>query len=477
MTLQKRFHLALLALFIPVMLFLYIVLDISLQNNVFHSAVHSLKKLSVEAQIYTINYVEREQKGKPDVMLQKGAPLIASYLSKRMGVRVQLINVQQLILADTERGALAYMNQDIEQALFGNKSYMIQKASPSPLLLFSSPLYIDNQVIGLIRFLQPLEDEAQLIKRMNVTFAIACLLILAVAVPIANRFAKSLSKPIEQLRDMAKKLANGHYSSRIEFRADAEISQLAHSFHALADAIELHVKQLSREKHKQRDFLDRVTHELKTPLTAIMGYSNLIPRLTDPKDVQESLRHISVESERLLTLVEELLGQSKYGNSPFSVSPTICDIAKIASEAVYIVQPRLDKYQIRLHSELATTMVVADPDKTKQIFLNLFDNAIKYSDASELVIQQTSSEHAEQLTIRDDGIGISHSLIERFENSLSDIPLRSAGGNGFGLLICKQLMSQQGGKMSIQSEDGIGTIITLHFRSPAALDTHPLSVK
>lgn len=121
-------------------------------------------------------------------------------------------------------------------------------------------------------------------------------------------------------------------------------------------------------------------------------------------------------------------------------------------------------------------MVVADPDKTKQIFLNLLDNAIKYSDASELVIQQTSSDDAERITIRDDGIGISHSLIARFESSSSDESLTSDAGNGFGLLICKQLMALQGGEMSIQSEDGIGTTITLQFRSPAALDTHPLPI-
>lgn len=477
MTLQKRIYLALLALFIPIMLFLYIVLDISLQNNIYQSAVHSLQKLSIEAQIYTINYVERERKGEPKETLQKGATLIASYLSKRMGVRVQIMNAQQHVLSDTERGSLSYVNQDTEQALHGTKSYMIQKASPSPLLLFSSPIYVDNQVIGLIRFLQPLEEEAQLLNRMNATFAIAFLLILAVAVLIANRFAKSLSKPIEQLRDMAKKLASGNYSTRIELSAYEEISQLAHSFHAMADAIELHVQQLGREKDKQRDFLDRVTHELKTPLTAIMGYSNLIPRLKDSKDVETSLRHISVESERMLTLVEELLSQSKYSDSPFSVSPTICDIATITNEAVYIVQPRLDKYQIKLTNQLISTMVVADPDKTKQILLNLLDNAIKYSDASELIIQQCTSEQTVSITVQDDGIGLSHSLIERFRLASADDSLRcSSGGNGFGLLICKQLMTRQGGSMSIHSEEGIGTTVTLDFRSPAALDSHPLPI-
>ncbi|KKO52251.1 sensor histidine kinase [Paenibacillus sp. DMB20] len=476
MTLQKQIYLALLSLFIPVMLFLYIVLDISLQNNIYQSAVHSLQKLSIEAQIYTINYVEREQQGEPKETLQKGAPLIASYLSKRMGVRVQIMNMHHHVLADTERGSLSYVNQDAEQALQGTKSYMIQKASPSPLLLFSSPIYVDNQVIGLIRFLLPLKEEAQLLNRMNATFAITFLLILVVAVFIANRFAKSLSKPIEQLRDMAKKLASGNYSTRIELSAYEEISQLAQSFHAMADAIELHVEQLSREKDKQRDFLDRVTHELKTPLTAIMGHSNLIPRLKTAEDVEQSLHHISVESERMLALVEELLTQSKYGSCPFSVSPTICDIASITEEAVYVVQPRLDKYQIQLHNQLVPMMVVADPDKTKQILLNLLDNAIKYSDASELTIEHHLSEQYVSITFHDDGLGLSHELIERFENASADDTLSSSKGNGFGLLICKQLMAQQGGKMSIYSEEGIGTTITLAFRSPAALDKHPLSI-
>ncbi|MCG7410163.1 HAMP domain-containing histidine kinase [Paenibacillus sp. ACRRX] len=471
MTLKKRFNLAILALFIPVMLFLYIVMIISLQNNIYQSAVSSLQKLSVEAQIYTINYVEREQKDTPEVTLQNGAPLIASYLSKRMGLRVQLLSPHNRIWADTERAALPYVNQDMEQAIQGNKAYMIQKASPSPMMLFSSPLYVGGKVIGVIRFLHPLEDEALLLQRMNGTFVIACLLILIAAIVVANRFAASLSRPIEQLRDMAKKIAGGSYGSRIGLHDYEEIRQLAQSFHAMADAIELHMEQLSREKDKQRDFLDRVTHELKTPLTAIMGYANLIPRLHAEQDIQTSLRHISVESERLLTLVEELLSQSKYGDSPFSVSPTICDIASIAVEAVFVVKPRLEKYRITVIDKLHSIKIVADPDKTKQILLNLLDNTIKYSDATRITFQQQTTDDAVIVTISDDGIGISTELLEHFALAPEDTKLSSHSGNGFGLLICRQLMRQQGGEMELRAIEGEGTTVKLRFCTPTALET------
>lgn len=183
---------------------------------------------------------------------------------------------------------------------------------------------------------------------------------------------------------MAHRLANGDYKSKIELNEYVEIAQLSASFNAMADGIELHIKQLKEEKEKQKDFLDRITHELKTPLTAIIGYVDLIPKLKAKEDVQESLRYVAVESERLLSLVEELLKSSKYGTSTFEISPTVVNIKELAEEAVSIVKPRLQKFEIEVINELTDVHVVADFDKTKQIFLNVLDNAIKYSDATQI---------------------------------------------------------------------------------------------
>ena len=148
-----------------------------------------------------------------------------------------------------------------------------------------------------------------------------------------------------------------------------------------------------RRKRSRKDFLDRITHELKTPLTAIIGYVDLIPKLQSKEDVQESLRYVAVESERLLSLVEELLKSSKYGTSTFEVSPTVVNIKELAEEAVSIVKPRLNQFEIEVINELTDVHVVADFDKTKQIFLNVLDNAIKYSDASHIRMNVIVNEH------------------------------------------------------------------------------------
>lgn len=465
MTVKKSLNIAILAMFVPVMALLYVIMIVGLQNNMYQHAIDSLQKLSVEAQIYTINYVEREQKDAKSA-LQNGAPLVASYLSKRMGVRVQVINGQHEIAADTNRLELPHLNEDIAYALSGDKAYVLEKAAAAPLLLFSSPVYVDGQVIGVVRFIQLLEGEGAIIKRMNWSFLLACAFLFVAVALFVNRYATSLSRPIEKLRDMAQQLADGRYQSKIELRDYKEIMQLAQSFNIMADAIELHIQRLNDEKVKQKDFLDRVTHELKTPLTAIMGYANLIPRLQRRSDVTDSLRHISVESERLLALVEELLSSSKYGNSQFTVSPTICEIQNIVREAVRIVQPRLDKYSISWRDELGTANVSADPDKTKQIFLNLLDNAIKYSDATMIACKLEVTESHVTVEMKDDGIGMSPELLSSFRQLPQGAALPSSYGNGFGLLICRDLMKQQGGEMSIAADDE-GTAIRLQFRRPA----------
>ncbi|AYK06003.1 HAMP domain-containing histidine kinase [Brevibacillus sp. 7WMA2] len=469
MTLKKNLNVTILAILIPVMLLLYVVLIVTLQKNVFTNAVTSFQKLSVEAQIYSINYVERE-KSEATVTLQNGAPLIASYLSKRLGTRTQIIGINSEVLADTKRTAFPNLNLDIVQALDGKKAYMIEKSTSAPLLLFSSPIYVHGKVIGVVRFIHELEQEDLLISNFNKTFMISCILMFVAVALFAHRFAISLSRPIEKLRDMAQQLANGKYQCKIELQDYEEIKQLSQSFNVMAHAIELHITQLQEEKVKQKDFLDRVTHELKTPLTAIMGYANLIPRLENNQDVKDCLRHISIESERLLALVEELLKTSKYGNSPFNVSPTICDIQPILKEAVFSVQPRLNKYKITIYNHVESAKIVADQDKTKQIFLNLLDNAIKYSDASFLEFHVEIAEHSLTLVIHDDGIGISEEMLDQIKHAPPNEALQSSFGNGFGLLLCRELMKKQGGSMDIASDEITGTTVRLLFPTPAGLE-------
>ncbi|MGG1163718.1 HAMP domain-containing sensor histidine kinase [Bacillus mycoides] len=467
MSLKRNMVFGIVGLLIPILVLLYAVVYIALEKNVYHNAADSLEKLSVEAQIYTMNYLEKEAEVET---LGPNSLLIASYLAKRMDVRVQMIGKNGDVVADTQKGALLHRNIDIGSSLKGKKSYVFEEGDPAPILLFSSPVYYGNDVIGSIRFINELTDEKEVLTNVSWTFLMTSLCLVAAGIFFAIRLAKSLHKPIDQLRQMAHRLANGDYESKIELNEYVEIAQLSASFNAMADGIELHIKQLKEEKEKQKDFLDRITHELKTPLTAIIGYVDLIPKLQSKEDVQESLRYVSVESERLLSLVEELLKSSKYGTSTFEVSPTVVNIKELAEEAVSIVKPRLQQFEIEVMNELTEVHVVADFDKTKQIFLNVLDNAIKYSDATRVRMNVIINEQEAKVFVHDDGIGMDEGVLAEWHESPEGKVLPSSYGNGYGLYICQEIMKKQGGSMRIESSEEMGTTICMTFLLPRRME-------
>ncbi|MEK4935466.1 HAMP domain-containing sensor histidine kinase [Bacillus sp. FSL M7-1345] len=467
MSLKRNMVFGIVGLLIPILVLLYAVVYIALEKNVYHNAADSLEKLSVEAQIYTMNYLEKEAEVET---LGPNSLLIASYLAKRMDVRVQMIGKNGDVVADTQKGALLHRNIDIGSSLKGKKSYVFEEGDPAPILLFSSPVYYGNDVIGSIRFINELTDEKKVLTNVSWTFLMTSLCLVAAGVFFAIRLAKSLHKPIDQLRQMAHRLANGDYESKIELNEYVEIAQLSASFNAMADGIELHIKQLKEEKEKQKDFLDRITHELKTPLTAIIGYVDLIPKLQSKEDVQESLRYVSVESERLLSLVEELLKSSKYGTSTFEVSPTVVNIKELAEEAISIVKLRLQQFEIAVMNELTEVHVVADFDKTKQIFLNVLDNAIKYSDATQVRMNVIINEQEAKVFVHDDGIGMDEGVLAEWNESPEGKVLPSSYGNGYGLYICQEIMKKQGGSMRIESSEEMGTIICMTFLLPRRME-------
>ncbi|PFJ17414.1 two-component sensor histidine kinase [Bacillus cereus] len=467
MSLKRNMVFGIVGLLIPILFLLYMVVYISLEKNMYYNAANSLEKLSVEAQIYMMNHLEKEAEVKT---LDSNSLLSASYLAKRMGVRVQMIGKNGDVVADTQKGALLYRNIDIKSSLKGKKAYVFAEGEQAPILLFSSPVYYGNDVIGSIRFINELTDEKEVLTNVNWTFLMTSLCLVTACIFFAVRLAKSLHKPIDQLRQMAQRLANGDYESKIELNEYVEIAQLSASFNAMADGIELHIKQLKEEKEKQKDFLDRITHELKTPLTAIIGYVDLIPKLQSKEDVQESLHYVAVESERLLSLVEELLKSSKYGTSTFEVSPTVVNIKELAEEAVSIVKPRLQQFEIEVINELTDVHVVADFDKTKQIFLNVLDNVIKYSDATQILMNVIVNEHEAKVFVHDDGIGIDEGVLAEWNESPGGKILSSSYGNGYGLYICQEIMNKQGGSMRMESSEEIGTTIFITFLLPRRME-------
>jgi signal transduction histidine kinase len=466
MTLQRKLKRTILFLLIPLMFLLYSIVMTQFKKNVYESAVSSLHTISIEAQAYTMNYIAHNQQN-PKLSLQRSASLIAPFLAKRMNTRVQVFSSNGDLLADSERSTLTYPNQDINKALNGIKAYTFQKTTSEPLLLYSNPVYANEETVGVVRFLYPLTKETDLLTTINVVFLTTCFLLSIIAIYVVGSFSRSLSKPIYHLSEMAKRLSEGHYDTKIDLVDYEELKELSHSFNVMAKAIEFNISQLESEKTKQKDFLDRVTHELKTPLTAILGYSRLIPKLQKQTDIEQSLYYILSEGERMLRLIEELLKQSKFGQSHFTVSLAISNLGKLVDDSLYVVKSTLDKQLIAVEGSIPAVYIVMDTDKTKQIFLNIFDNIVKYSDAACIRLYSKQEETYFHVFIEDDGIGMDEAFVAEWQTAPAlQKAFSTSFGNGFGLFICRELMKKQGGQMDIVSSD-TGTLVKLSFLRPS----------
>lgn len=146
MSLKRNMVFGIVGLLIPILVLLYAVVYIALEKNVYHNAADSLEKLSVEAQIYTMNYLEKEAEVET---LGPNSLLIASYLAKRMDVRVQMIGKNGDVVADTQKGALLHRNIDIESSLKGKKSYVFEEETQLQFFCFQVQFIMETMSLGV----------------------------------------------------------------------------------------------------------------------------------------------------------------------------------------------------------------------------------------------------------------------------------------------------------------------------------------
>jgi signal transduction histidine kinase len=349
---------------------------------------------------------------------------------------------------------------DIDQALKGKSSYLFLKETDVPVLFFSSPLYGKTDVIGSVRFLVDLRTEAELLRQFTYVFTGVFLILIVIAVWTARRMAKTLIGPIDDLRSVSHALTKGHYAHALPAYPYEELNRLAADFSTLADAIQHKIGQLEQQRSDQQTFIDHITHELRTPMTAIMGYVELIPKLP-PDEAAHCYHYIEVESQRLLRLVSHNLEQAQQQRNDRHATSTMFALDALLADALFIMQLRLDGQGIQVKQDVPPIYVLGQPDQTKQVLSNLLENAVKYSDAMTVTFSTVSTDTTHRLIMTDDGIGVDPAVLAEWEKEQHS--LTTASGNGLGLPLCRRLMQEQGGDFELES-DITGTRITLTFR-------------
>lgn len=238
------------------------------------------------------------------------------------------------------------------------------------------------------------------------------------------------------------------------------------------------VTQLRKLESMRRDFVANVSHELKTPLTSIKGFIETLldGALNERETAVKFLSIINQETERLNNLIHDLLDISKLESGQGDVKRVTIKLDRLLDEIILSLQNRLREKNIELTAEIEAKIIVGDPDLLKEVFLNLLDNAIKYTPAGGKVVIESKRAAGEIVVcVKDTGVGIPEESLSRiFERFYRADKGRSRemGGTGLGLSIVKHILERHNGRVTVESQVGKGSQFTVMIPDREGWEDH-----
>ena len=315
-----------------------------------------------------------------------------------------------------------------------------------------------ENVVGSVRYIVSLE----LVNRQLLVFSVLMLLFgLAIVFFVmlsSSYFVNTIVSPVAEIGRAARRIALGDYDFRIEKKYDDEIGDLC-------DTINYMAGEISAAEQMKNDFISSVSHELRTPLTAIKGWSETLREggAGDAEMTAKGLEVISDEAERLSGIVEELLDFSRMQSGHMSMQFTRMDLLAELEEAVVLFRDRAKREGLELLYVEAAELppIVGDRDRLKQVFINIIDNAIKYSNPGGRVRIEAADMGAHvQVVISDSGVGIAKADLPNVKNKFYKAN-RTRPGSGIGLALADEIVRRHKGRLEIESEEGVGTTVTI----------------
>lgn len=350
---------------------------------------------------------------------------------------------------------------DYKQAVAtGNPSKWIGKNSGGEKVMAETTLLTDfgDGSNGAVRWVVSLSS----VNRRIFFYCMLCVLVglafLALSWASGAYFIRSIVRPIQELGKMARKIAMGDFDSRIETANNGEIGELCDSINYMAS-------ELKSAEQLKNDFISSVSHELRTPLTAIRGWAETAKMSVgyDDEIVKKGLDVVLGESERLSGLVEELLDFSRIQSGRLSIEIGLVSVRDVLSEAVdmYVELARRREIELTYLPLPDEIYVMGDRDRLKQVYINIIDNAIKYTEKGGHVIVSQYGEEGVVLTkINDTGVGIPAQDLDKVKQKFfkSNTKVR---GSGIGLAVADELVKQHNGLLFLESKEDVGTTVTV----------------
>ena len=284
------------------------------------------------------------------------------------------------------------------------------------------------------------------------------LLVCAYLVLLNLWFWRYVSDPIKAMTHTAKRIAEGSYGTKIEQSYNNEIGELAEEINGMSEKVAIAEKS-------RTEFISQVSHELRTPLTAIEGWAETIAY--DPAVQGDSLRGIHIiskEADRLTGMVTEMLEFARIQDGRFNLRIELIDIAAELEDALFTYGELMKQAGVEVSYEQPPTeipLIPGDPERLKQVFLNLLDNAAKHGgDGQKVEVSLAEVPRGVCIRIRDHGRGIPEGELPHVKEKFYKGSSKNRG-TGIGLAVCDEIVTRHGGELTIENAEGGGCRVTI----------------
>ncbi len=435
-----------------------------------NSAYNTMQQQRGDVWVQTQNFV-------PPPLPTSSVPMNLDYLadvsiqlSTQLDTRIRVLDPNGVVLIDSlqqEQGRGLQSDPLVQRALAGRSASRTDSLSQkNAAMQLAMPILVEDRLAGIIYLSQPVHDVISVLADLRAYWLLSTAIALLLSGLVGLLLSRAVARPVQRLTVAAQAVAGGQLDHKVPVGSKDEIGQLSRAFNEMTD-------RLCVARQAQVDFVANVSHELRTPLTSVKGMvETLRDGAADDPEVRGSfLATVEEETDRLIRLVNDLLLLSRADSDALHLERGAVDLAGLADVAIRRLASLAQAREVTLQVEADPGLPAAwvDPDRAGQVFINLLDNAIKYSRPGSTVTVGLASDGDGWLRVqvRDQGIGIRAQDLarvgERFYRT-DKARSRAEGGSGLGLSIAQALVQAHGGKLWVESQEGKGT--TVNFSLP-----------
>lgn len=381
----------------------------------------------------------------------------------------------QTVIYVVYNGKLIFTNSDganypenlWSQTEVGKKVYSIEKSENSYFIITSSCNEVLNKQLNIMTQ-KDISNVYNLMEQQKDYFRVLLIIVLIFCSLFMLLISHMLTKPLMTLKTASENFGKGNYDERVNINTSDEIGVLAHTYNEMATAVSNHMVELQDMVTRREQFVADFTHEMKTPMTSIIGYADTIRSRELPRETQiMAASYIFTEGKRLENMSMKLFDLIYTGSNELKLVPT--NTSKLMSEVKASILPGLDQKNIVFEFLCEIAIIDAEPELLKSALINLIDNARKASsEGSKIIFKGTISDDKYVISVQDFGIGISKENVTRICDEFFMVDKsrsRKEGGAGLGMSLASLIIKKHNAVLNIDSVLNEGTTMSIEFNA------------